>query len=306
MNLRVKMIVQIVLLAAWWFNPAIWLLNRAIRKTREDCCDDMVLSWAIATGRAYCDTLYGRYLSTSDKSICLDKTPANGLILPFMQKVFPDAKYVVLTRHPLAIFSSFANSFFDGDYQVAQDHNPILNRYVPAMAKFLRQEDTSHVHVRYEDLVEEPELWMEKICGYIGVPFEKETVDYGEHEDGGGDRKGLGDPIGVKRHSRPSTESINKWVTDLAGDEAKRSLMQTVIGQLDPDDLATWGYPINTLWAPLEEAEGQAFTAKKPKLTSYRLQRKLIVGLRAAARKNRLFNKALRTARLACDVLLRE
>ena len=96
-----------------------------------------------------------------------------------MVKVFTDAKYVVLTRHPLATFSSFANSFFDGDYKAAQDYNPLLNRYVPAIAKFIRQDEVSHLHVRYEDLVQDPEAWMEKIYAYIEVPFEKDTIDYG-------------------------------------------------------------------------------------------------------------------------------
>ena len=58
--------------------------------------------------RAYCDHLYGRYMDGRDGRICLDKTPAYALILPFMMKVFPDGTYVVLTRHPLAMFSSFA------------------------------------------------------------------------------------------------------------------------------------------------------------------------------------------------------
>src|SRR5690606_38622705 len=101
----------------------------------------------------------------------LDKTPAYALVLPFMAKVFPDAKYVVLTRHPLAVFSSFANSFFDGSYETAQKHNPILNRYVPAIAQFLRAGSPAAFHVRYEDLVQDPEKWMADICAYIGIPF---------------------------------------------------------------------------------------------------------------------------------------
>ena len=76
-------------------------------------------------------------LSTSESSYFLDKTPANALVLPFLQRLYPDAKYVVLTRHPLAVFSSFANSFFDGDWEGAHAFNPILERYVPAMATFL-------------------------------------------------------------------------------------------------------------------------------------------------------------------------
>lgn len=255
--------------------------------------------------RAYCDVLYGRYLqSKGEKPICLDKTPAYALVLPFLAKVFPDAKYVVLTRHPLAAFSSFANSFFDGDYQVAQDYNPLLNRYVPALAAFLRQQEVPVIHVRYEDLVKDPETWFARICAYIGVPFEKDAIDYGKQ--GEEDRpKGLGDPIGVKQHSRPSTASVKKWVQELASDPAKLALMKQVIAQLDPADLALLGYPVETLWKPLEEA-GQVAPPPKPRLDRYRLQRKLIIRLRARAQQGGAFRKLLEKGRLACDILLRE
>ncbi|HIJ74946.1 MAG TPA: sulfotransferase [Candidatus Hydrogenedentes bacterium] len=256
--------------------------------------------------RAYCDVLYGRYLATSDKAICLDKTPAYALVLPFMMKVFPDAKYVVLTRHPVATFSSYVNSFFDGDYELAQNFNPILNRYVPAIAAFIRQDDVPHIHVRYEDLVKDPETWMGRIYDHIGVPFEKETINYGCQGDSQEARKGLGDPIGVDQHSRPTTSSVAKWAKELVGDPAKTQFMQRIVSELDPNDLETIGYPIEELWQPLEVAAGKRVAAKKPKLTRYRLQRKLIVKLRARAQKGGLFQKILRKLQLTCDVLLRE
>jgi hypothetical protein len=255
--------------------------------------------------RAYCDVLYGRYMDLSDKEICLDKTPAYGLILPFMQKVFPDASYVVLTRHPLAMFSSFANSFFDGDYQTANTYNPLVNRYVPALANFLRQDEVPFIHVRYEDLVSDPEGWFEKICAHIDIPFEKDAIDYGkkktEHED-----KGLGDPIGVKQHSRPTTGSVKKWARELATDTAKLDLMQDVIAQLDPADLDTLGYPLDDLWQPLEEAMGNTEAPPRPPLDRYRMQRKLIMGLRAEAQKGGMVQKVLKKIQLTADVLLRD
>jgi len=255
--------------------------------------------------RAYCDVLYGRYLATGDQPICMDKTPAYALVAPFIMKVFPDAKYVVLTRHPLAAFSSFANSFFDGDYRVAQDHNPLLNRYVPALAGCLRQDEAPVIHVRYEDLVQDPETWMQKICAYLEAPFEKEMIEYGANKPKE-ERKGLGDPIGVKQHTRPSTGSLTKWVQELASDADKLKLMRNVIEQLDPADLETLGYPLDTLWQPLEEAAGTSASPRKPKLTRYRLQRKLIVTLRAQAQKGGLFRTLLTKAKLISDVLLRE
>ncbi len=48
---------QLVLTAVWWFNPLIWTLNRVVRRTREDCCDDLLLSRRLAHNETYCQTL---------------------------------------------------------------------------------------------------------------------------------------------------------------------------------------------------------------------------------------------------------
>jgi len=259
--------------------------------------------------RAYCDTLYGRYMEAcgGGREICLDKTPAYALILPFMQKVFPDGKFVVLTRHPIAMFSSFANSFFDGDYRAANEHNPLINRYVPALAAFLRQTGTPCVHVRYEDLVKDPETHFQRICEYIGIPYEAEAIDYGKADgEGAAKVKGLGDPIGVARHSRPTTASVKKWVAELATDAEKRRLMEQALAAVDPADLETIGYPPAKMWKPLEEAGEGVAAPRPPKLDRYRIERRLIVRLRSAARRNGVFRRLLEKGRLACDVLLRE
>ncbi len=48
---------QVFLQLIWWFNPLLWALNNALRRAREDCCDDVVLSRGLATNDAYCDIL---------------------------------------------------------------------------------------------------------------------------------------------------------------------------------------------------------------------------------------------------------
>ena len=61
----------------------------------------------------------------------------------------------MLTRHPLAVLSSYAESFFDGNYEVAIRHNPVLQRYVPALASFVRTPPVPIAWVKYEELVRE-------------------------------------------------------------------------------------------------------------------------------------------------------
>lgn len=256
--------------------------------------------------RAYCDVLYSRYLQAKgNKRICLDKTPAYSLVLPFIAKVYPDAKYIILTRHPIATFSSFANSFFDGNYKIAQAHNPILNRYIPVIAEFLRKKEVDIFHIRYEDLVKNPEIWFEKICEFVGVPYEPEAIEYGKKEDKD-HNKGLGDPLGVKQHTRPTTTSLKKWVEELLMDSEKLTMMREIIDKIADEDLEIFGYPKETIWKPLEEAQGVIVKPKRRKLNRYLLERKAIIYLREFARKNKAFRRILEKVRLACDVLLRE
>ena len=48
---------QAALGTLWWFNPVLWALNRAVRRAREDCCDDLLLAGKFTTDGAYCQAL---------------------------------------------------------------------------------------------------------------------------------------------------------------------------------------------------------------------------------------------------------
>lgn len=254
--------------------------------------------------RAYTDTLYGRMLSSAPgKELFLDKTPAYSLVLDFIARIYPHAKYTVLTRHPLAVFSSFAESFFAGDWQAAHDYNPIVERYVPALAKFIREKKAPCYHVVYEKLVADPEPMLKEIFGFMGLEHESEAVNYGEHKHV---EKGLGDPIGVAKHSRPSTESIHKWTAEIANDPARMALCKQMIQRVDPADLAIWGHPLETIWQPLEELDGGTAKPKKKVFDRYTMQRKAIVAVRKRVGRSPRLRKLLTTVRLGADVLLRD
>jgi hypothetical protein len=256
--------------------------------------------------RRYCDVLYTAYMTGAQETICLDKTPEYTTVWPFLTKVYPDAKYIILTRHPAAILASFANSFFDGDFTLAQRHDPILERYVPALAGFLRQTQVDFIHVSYENLVREPEQCLNKLCEYLEIPFEPEAVNYGGRQDRQAAEAGLGDPIGVGRHSRPSDSNLDKWVQEYANDALKVSILRQSIARLDPADLDTIGYPESSIWGPIGQIQGQRTPVKKPRLTRYRLQRKLIIGLRGLTQRHAGLRRGVSWLRMLCDVLLRE
>lgn len=258
--------------------------------------------------RAYCDILYGRYLAAHgpDKRYCLDKTPAYALVLPFLTRVYPDARYVVITRHPIAMFASFAESFFDDDWEEAWRHNPLIERYIPAIADFLRGSSPSRIHVRYEDLVRRPEEEFRRICDYLGLPFEPESIEYGRKGNDPLHQQGLGDPTGVSRHQRPTTKSVSKWVAALVDRPDRMALIQRALAAVSDNDLTLIGHPRETIWKPWEEAGQTAPRPPRARLTRYRLERKIIVRGRVLVRTLPPLRRLLQRLRLLLDVLLRE
>ena len=48
---------QVLLTVVWWFNPMLWLVNHAVRRTREDCCDDLLLCRKLTRNHQYCRAL---------------------------------------------------------------------------------------------------------------------------------------------------------------------------------------------------------------------------------------------------------
>ena len=99
-------------------------------------------------------------------------------------------------------------------------------------------------------------------------------VEYG---DAGPSKKGMGDPITVDTQGRPVTASLEKWAAELAADDAKRALAESMIERLEGPDLAAWQWPADALWAPLEAAGS---VPPKPPRNSYTLQRRIMLALK--------------------------
>ncbi len=251
--------------------------------------------------RAYADHMYERMLEKLGGERFVDKTPAYALVLPFLTRLYPRARYVVLTRHPLAVFSSYANSFFQGDWATAHRYNPLLERYVPAMARLLRERPVPLERVAYEELVRRPAETLARLFRFLGLPDEPEAVHYGERFDG--ERHGPGDPMNVDRQGRPTGASLDKWVKELRADASRRRLAEQMVARLAEEDLEAWGWPREQLWAPLREpGVGEV---PRVRWSSYTLQRQVLLWLRKDVHR-RPHGKLLRRVRYYCDAILRD
>lgn len=258
--------------------------------------------------RAYTDAVYRGLFDAQPGSatMLLDKTPAYALNLDFLARLYPEARFIVLTRHPIAVWSSFVDSFFDGDDPVAHAHNPLLERYVPAIARFLRTAEVPIHHIRYENLVQEPAENARNLCTFLGLEYESGMVDYGSNPDSRGEStRGLGDPTTVAKETRPTTRSLSKWATAAEGRPERVGLYQEIIARLDDEDLSTWGYMRSEISEELGGIDLAGRPAPRPRLTRYALERKILVGLRRRISPDNALGGLVRRIREFCDVLLR-
>ena len=253
--------------------------------------------------RACSDTIYQRLLGGSGARLLLDKTPAYALVLDFIAKLYPQAHFVVITRHPLAVWTSQVDSFFDGDFEAAERNNPILERYVPAIARFLREGSVPLAHVRYEGLVADPEMHLRAICRHLGVEFEPGMIEYGATESGAKKAAdGLGDPS-VTRETRPTTANVSRWSGELTARPAMLERARGILARVSDADLETWGHPRSAILDELDRATPAASRHRRP-LDRFALQRRILVRMRRNIHHNAL-GRTVRKVREVCDVLLR-
>jgi hypothetical protein len=259
--------------------------------------------------RAYTDTLYGRMLAASGKRYFLDKTPANALVMPFLTRLYPRAHYVVLTRHPLEIASSYANGFFEGNWRAANRFNPVANRYVPAIARVLREPPQYLCHVDYAQLTREPESELARLFAFLGLEHQPAAVNYGDHFARSPLMQGRGDPYGVDQHRRPVAKAPDGLWHELAEDEEARAVATQIVATLDPADLRSWGFEHAELAQSVAAIVPAAEPVPRPKPPSgsrgYRLQRRIFLALKKDIRR-RPHGRVIERIRYYCNVLLRD
>lgn len=251
--------------------------------------------------RAMPDTLYGRLLQNSGRTFLVDKTPAYALVLPTLLRLYPRARYLVLTRHPFAVWCSYARTFFDDDWAFAHAHNPVIERYVPAIANLLRAPPPStDIHaLTYEALLADPSSELRRICDWLGLDHPPTMQRYGESSP---PPAGLGDPSTVRREVEPIPTHATAWAETLRDRPARRAMLERMVRHLDEEDLRAWGTPRDQLWAPLKT---QPSRPPRPSIDRHLIERKALLMLRRRLRGSRAA-RALDRARFAIDVLLRD
>jgi hypothetical protein len=191
--------------------------------------------------------LYDKACEEARKSYFLDKTPRYALIIRELIEIFPEAHYIFLLRNPLAVLASILDTWVRGNWPHMYQHHDDLVQAPRHMVSAIHQLGSQAVRVQYEDLVIDPVRQVRCVCEHLGLEFDRSMLEYGARPAPPGR---FGDPAGIKRHSRPSTESLDRWLS-MGEWRQTRHLAQEYLRILSPGVLHELGYDADELIAKI-------------------------------------------------------
>jgi acyl transferase domain-containing protein len=159
--------------------------------------------------------VYRMLRERSGGRLLVDKTPGYVLdpaALARAERLFHEARYIHLVRHPLACIDSFVRSRFDRFLEERGDPREIAERtWADGNANALEFRASlpaaRHLLVRYEALVRAPVAVMEEVCAFLGVPFVDDVLRPYER---GRMLEGPGDP-GLRARSAIDPTRADAW-----------------------------------------------------------------------------------------------
>ena len=161
-----------------------------------------------------------------------DKTPGNTKCLPWIARVFPEARFIHLVRDGYDVVCSSLTAGLGENLEAAAKSWIVNTRRAE---KFRRSHSNPFKIVKYEQLVSDPEKILRSIADFIGVNFvdgmvasEKVAETMVEFRGNPG-HASLFEPV--------TTDNIGKGRRNLNRDESDR--LEKLIGE----DLEYWGYP---------------------------------------------------------------
>jgi len=139
----------------------------------------------------------------------LDKTPRYYFILDDLYHCFPEAKFIVLLRNPVSVFSSAVDAFLNNRLRRLDHLDCDFHIGPDKISSFVFAHRDELCIVKYEDLISQPELHIQRICEYLNLDYEEDMIknSFNIILDGPGDALGARQYKRV-RHKDAKWESI--------------------------------------------------------------------------------------------------
>ena len=222
--------------------------HRVLVRAVEDFCkvlphgrDDYVAEIRELALRLYCKA------SPDGTRYFLDKTPRYHLVSDEIIAAFPDGRYLLLWRNPLAVVASLIETWAGGKWNLYRFKVDLFDGIENLIQTYERHEDKVHA-VRYEALITQPEETWGNVFRYLGLPFDSSVLAlFGNVELTGR----WGDHTGTERYAEVSSEPLERWKRVL-NNPVRKAWCRRYLRWIGRERLAVMGYDLDVLIAELD------------------------------------------------------
>lgn len=164
--------------------------------------------------------IYKNYCMRNEKYF-LDKTPRYYWILEDLMQVFPDAKFIVLLRNPISIFSSSIEAFRGNSMRRLDS---LKNDFIygpDRIAQFVDKYPNTIKVLNYELLVKDTKTVISEILEYLELDFFDTIIEDSFNIE----IQGHGDHLGARKFKQV-VNNYSKWKNIICTTYRKRQLIK--------------------------------------------------------------------------------
>lgn len=193
--------------------------------------------------------LYQKAVSASGKSIFLDKTPRYYNIIPELYSTFPQAKFIILVRNPLAVLCSMISTWTQSHWFGLRRFKHDLIQAPDLLIKGIETLGEKAIVLHYEELVSDPETAIANLCRDLDISYSSELIDYGNVDT---PPWAMGDKKSIHKKKKPDASNADRWIDSLQSAQIWR-FANDYLKELGPERIERLGYNYNDLRTTLDK-----------------------------------------------------
>jgi len=186
--------------------------------------------------------LYQKAAKSKDARYFLDKTPRYALIANEVVEIFPDGKFIVLWRNPLAVIASIIETWGDGKWNLSIYKVDLFDGLANLIDCY-QSHSKKVLPIQYESFLRSPEKELSRIAEYLELKLDPGVLENFSQVSFSGT---LGDPTGVKNYRAVDTAPLEKWKT-VINNPLRKMWCRRYLRWLGEERLRIMGYDLNEL-----------------------------------------------------------
>ncbi len=116
------------------------------------------------------------YKKKRGKSICIEKTPDNVRFVEKILSLFPNSKFIYIIRDGRDVALSLNKVDWEWPYQGFQSNFIYWHSITHKLSTNKHIQSTNTHLIRYEDLLDDPNIHIGKVCNFLNIIFEAEML----------------------------------------------------------------------------------------------------------------------------------